>query len=158
MTKTPRRRPWRAWAALISIALVAPACGGSSPAGPSAPTPTPSPAPAPTTSAVVALTASNFADVVLSGRNVCMVEFFSPTCPHCQAMEPIIERLAADFRGRAVVGKLNVDTEPALVTEWGIRGWPTFVIAKGGRELSRQLGTTTYDELARMLNAALAAP
>jgi thioredoxin 1 len=87
-----------------------------------------------------------------------MFEFYSRTCTYCQAMEPIVERLAVDFSGRAVVGKVDVDTESALVSTWAIRGWPTFVVTKGGRETSRLLGATTYDELARMLNAALAAP
>ena len=154
MAENPVRRARRSWVALLSIVLMAPACGGGSPAGPS----TPSPTPAPATSAVVALTAANFSDVVVSSGKVCMFEFYSPTCTYCQAMEPIVERLAVDFSGRAVVGKVNVDTESALVSTWAIRGWPTFVVTKGGRETSRLLGATTYDELARMLNAALAAP
>ena len=65
------------------------------------------PAPAPGPGPVVALDASNF-DAVASADGVCLVEFFHPACSHCRNMEPVVERLATDFDGRAVVGKVDV--------------------------------------------------
>jgi thioredoxin 1 len=128
-------------------------CGGGS-ASPTTPTPPP-PASPPVSSAVVALDASNFDPVVTNGAGVCLVEFYHPSCSHCRAMEPVVERLAADFEGRAVVGKVDVATAPEIAAAWSVPGYPTFVVVKDGRELSRWLGATSYDRLAQMVQAAL---
>ena len=101
----------------------------------------------------MALNAGNFETTVASG--VSLVEFYHPTCSHCRAMEPVVEQLAADFQGRAVVGKVNVTTDQALTQTWGVRGYPTFIVVKNGQEHSQWLGETSYDRLARMIRAAL---
>jgi len=106
-------------------------------------------------SAVVTLDASNFDTVVANGTGVCLVEFYHPSCSHCRAMEPIVEELATDFEGRAVVGKIDVATEPEITAAWSVPGYPTFVVVKDGRELSRWLGEASYDQLAQMVRAAL---
>ncbi len=72
-------------------------------------------------------------------------------------MVPIVTRLAVDFSGRALVGTVNVSTEPALAQTYGVIYVPTFVFFKDGREVSRQVGTTSYDDLAAKLTA-LAGP
>ena len=73
-------------------------------------------------------------------------------------MVPIVTQLARDFDGRALVGTVDVNTETALTRAYGITVVPTFVFFKGGREVSRQSGVTTYDDLAGKLQALLAAP
>jgi thioredoxin 1 len=103
----------------------------------------------------VALGAANFDTTVATG--VSLVEFYHPTCSHCRAMEPVVEQLATDFRGQALVGKVNVTTDQALTRTWGVRGYPTFVVIEGGNEQSRLLGETSYARLAGMIRAALAA-
>lgn len=142
----------RAAAALLgSLSLIG--CGGGS----GSPTSSAPPAPAPPTgpSAVVALSATNFDTVVTNGEGVCLVEFFHPSCSHCQAMEPVVERLATDFEDLAVVGKVNVATEPGITNAWGVGGYPTFVVVRDGAEISRWVGETSYDHLAGMVRAAL---
>ncbi len=138
--------------ALVGGLLVA-ACGGGS--SPSSSSPPAGPGAA-ATSAVVALDARTFDDTVASG--VSLVEFFSPTCPHCRAMEPVVEQLATDFQGQAVVGKVDVTVSRALAQAWRVPGYPTFVVIKDGREHDRWLGETSYANLARMIRAALNAP
>jgi thioredoxin 1 len=143
---------WRAVAALLGgLSLIG--CGGGS----GSPTTSAPPAPAAPTgpSAVVVLDASNFDAVVTNGAGVCLVEFYHPSCSHCQAMEPLVERLAADYEGRAVVGKVDVTTEPGITAAWSVPGYPTFVVVRDGSELSRWLGETSYDHLAQMVQAAL---
>ncbi len=103
----------------------------------------------------MALDAGNFDTHVAHG--VSLVEFYHPTCSHCQAMEPVVEQLARDFRDQAVVGKVNVTTEQVLTQRWGVRGYPTFVVLRDGREDDRWLGETSYARLAGMIRAALAA-
>jgi thioredoxin-like negative regulator of GroEL len=70
-------------------------------------------------------------------------------------MEPVVERLATDFAGQAVVGKVNVTTDQTLAATWGVRAYPTFIVVKDGREHSQWLGETSYDQLAGMIRAAL---
>jgi thioredoxin 1 len=73
-------------------------------------------------------------------------------------MVPIVTRLAADFDGRAVVGSVDVNSQGALSRDYAIAFVPTFVFIKNGREVSRQTGTTTYDDLAGKLQALVNAP
>jgi thioredoxin 1 len=73
-------------------------------------------------------------------------------------MVPIVTRLASDFDGRALVGTVDVGAQPTLTRTYGVTGVPTFVFFKHGHEVSRQVGTTSYQDLAAKLNALLAAP
>ena len=73
-------------------------------------------------------------------------------------MVPIVTQLASDFDGRALVGTVDVNTQGSLTRTYGITSVPTFVFFKNGREVSRQSGTTTYEDLAGQLQALLAAP
>jgi thioredoxin 1 len=73
-------------------------------------------------------------------------------------MVPIVTRLAADFDGRALVGTVDVNTQSSLMRAYGVTLVPTFVFFKGGREVSRQTGVTTYEDLAARLQALVAAP
>jgi thioredoxin 1 len=71
-------------------------------------------------------------------------------------MGPIVSRLATDFEGRALVGMVDVNEEPALTRAYSVTATPTFVYFKGGREVARQVGQTTYEDLARRLQALVA--
>lgn len=146
----PRENRWPKGLALAAALLLA-ACGGGSPTS-SAPAATAPPA----NSDVVALSAANFEATVADG--VSLVEFYHPSCSHCRAMEPVVERLATDFVGQAVVGKVNVTTDQALTNAWGVRGYPTFIVLEDGRQHGTFLGETSYDQLAGMIRAALDAP
>ena len=73
-------------------------------------------------------------------------------------MVPIVTRLASDFDGRALVGEVNVLEQGGLARSYGVSATPTFVFFKGGREVGRQDGQTTYDDLASHLQALVASP
>jgi thioredoxin 1 len=112
---------------------------------------------APTTGAVVALTSANFDQQVLARSGATVVEFFRPTCPHCQAMAPLVERLATEYSARALVGQVNTEVDQALTARYQIGGVPTFVYFKNGHELSRSVGEQSYIALTASLDAAIAA-
>jgi thioredoxin 1 len=133
--------------ALLATLLVA-ACGG----GGARPTSSTPPAPGPA-SRVVILGAANFEALVLGSARPALVEFHLPTCPACLAMAPVVERLAADFEGRALVGTVEAGREGALVSAHRISAVPTFVFFRSGQEVSRQVGATTYEDLAGQLQA-----
>ena len=73
-------------------------------------------------------------------------------------MGPIVTRLATDFEARALVGQVNVLEQGALARSYGVSATPTFVYFKGGHEVSRQVGQTTYEDLAGKLQSLLVAP
>jgi thioredoxin 1 len=73
-------------------------------------------------------------------------------------MVPIVTQLAADFDGRALVGTVDVNVQATLTRTWSVTAVPTFVYFKGGREVGRQVGATTYEDLAGRLQALVAAP
>ena len=73
-------------------------------------------------------------------------------------MVPIVTQLASDFAGRALVGTVDVTLQMALSRAYGVESVPTFVFFKHGREVSRQVGTTSYEDLAAKLTALIAAP
>jgi len=148
-----RRATVPATAAVLAAGLLLPACGGGG-----SPTPTSAPAAPTGPSAVVVLGVGNFDELVLLADGVSLVDFYAPGCSHCTRMEPIVEQLAVDFVDRALVGKVNVQTDTPLMAAWNIPGWPTFVVVKDGTEFNRWVGETSYERLAGMLEAALQAP
>jgi thioredoxin 1 len=137
--------------ALLILALAV-GCGGSESPSSSSPPSNPTWASDPR---VVALSAGNFDNLVLSSTRPSMVEFYSTTCPHCQAMAPVVSRLAVDFEGRALVGGVNVAEEGALTQRHGVTAVPTFVFFRGGREVSRVVGETSYENLAAPLRSLI---
>jgi len=73
-------------------------------------------------------------------------------------MVPVVTQLASDFDGRALVGTADVNTQGSLTRAYGVTAVPTFVFFKNGREVSRQVGATTYEDLAGKLQALVASP
>lgn len=88
-----------------------------------------------------------YADVVKSG--VSMVEFYSPGCPHCKKMEPLIKSYESENPG-AKIFKFNVDGEKDFVMSKGVQSWPTFIIYKDGAEIFRFKGSMEYAKFERL--------
>jgi thioredoxin 1 len=105
----------------------------------------------------VVLDAARFETQVLGSSQPSLVEFWSPTCRACQSMVPIVERLAADFEGRALIGTVDVTREAALANGQRISAVPSFLFFKGGVEVSRLVGATSYEELAARLQPLVSA-
>jgi thioredoxin 1 len=106
-----------------------------------------------TPSAEVVLSAANFQDQVLKNPKPVMVDVFATWCRPCQEMAPIVEELAGEFQGRAVVGKLDGDQNDALAREYGVAAYPTFLFFKNGRIVDQVEGGTSKADLAGRLEA-----
>jgi thiol-disulfide isomerase/thioredoxin len=139
----------KAYLALLAAVLFG--CGGGG-GGPTAPSPTNGSDP----SAVAVLSTAEFQATVLQPGVVAMVEFFSPYCSHCRSMDPIIESVARDYVGRAIVAKLDGSADPTLLDTYEIIGYPTFVFFRDGVEVERLLGTQLQEILVSSLDSALA--
>lgn len=82
-----------------------------------------------------------------------LLEFGATWCGPCKRMEPIIARLEADFRGRAEVVRVDIDQQPDLARQYGVKEVPTVVIVRNGATVYRVTGVTPYETLAAKLKS-----
>ena len=100
-------------------------------------------------------TSANFDAEVLSSSMPVLVDFFAAWCGPCKMMAPAIEKLAEEYEGKAVVGKLDVDESMAIAGRYGIMNIPTLIIFKNGEIVSKFVGLQNKNELKKALDAAL---
>lgn len=101
----------------------------------------------------VDLTSANFESTVASG--VAMVDFWAPWCGPCRMVAPVIEELAAEFEGKAIVGKVNTDDEQDLAVKYGIRSIPAILFFKDGQVVDQVVGAAAKQTFEQKLNALL---
>ncbi|MGK7311193.1 MAG: thioredoxin [Candidatus Longimicrobiales bacterium M2_2A_002] len=80
-----------------------------------------------------------------------VVDFYADWCQPCKMMAPLLDQLASDMRGELLVAKLDTDSNPTMAVHYGIRGIPTLIVFRDGREWKRQTGVVPPDRLAEML-------
>jgi thioredoxin 1 len=103
---------------------------------------------------VTAVNESTFDSVVLASKQPVLVDFSATWCGPCKTMEPVLEELAADFKGKAIVVKIDVNQSPNLTKQYGATTIPCFIVFKNGKPVGRAEGVTSKSELADMLKAA----
>lgn len=80
-----------------------------------------------------------------------IVDFYADWCQPCKMMAPLLDQLASDMQGELIVAKLDTDSNPTMAVHYSIRGIPTLIVFKEGREWKRQTGVVPPDRLAEML-------
>ncbi|BDD06318.1 thioredoxin [Aureibacter tunicatorum] len=100
------------------------------------------------------ITDANFAEIINSDQPV-LVDFWAEWCGPCKMIGPIVEELAGEYEGKAVIGKVDVDTNPTVSAQFGIRSIPTLLVFKNGEVVDKQIGAVSKSILAGKLDAQL---
>ena len=101
----------------------------------------------------IEITDTNFNEVVLKSEKPVLVDFWAEWCGPCQTVGPIVEELSKEYEGKALIGKLNVDHNPDISKQFGIRSIPTLLIFKNGKVVDKQVGAVPKSVLAGKLDA-----
>ncbi len=97
----------------------------------------------------------NNIEELLSSEQPLMIDFWAEWCGPCRMIAPAVEELAAEYEGKVLVGKCNVDEEAEITERFKIRNIPTLIFLKGGEQVDKHVGAATKAQLAEKLNALL---
>ena len=101
------------------------------------------------------ITDNSFQDLVLKSDKPVLVDFWAVWCGPCRMLGPIIEEVASDFEGKAIVGKVDVDNNQKVSDDYGITNIPTVLIFKNGEVVDKIVGVASKEVIAEKLSAHL---
>jgi thioredoxin len=101
------------------------------------------------------LSEETFARTIDGAEVPVLVDFYADWCGPCKMMAPAVDEIASTYQGRALVAKLDTDRAQRTASSFNIRGIPTTIVFKNGKEVSRQSGAVPKPMLAKMLEEAL---
>jgi thioredoxin 1 len=102
------------------------------------------------------ITDANFEELVLKSDKPVLVDFWAEWCGPCRMVGPVVEEIAKEYSGRAVVGKVNVDTNPGISMKFGIRNIPALLFFNKGEIVDKQIGAVPKSVLAGKLDKQIA--
>ena len=94
-------------------------------------------------------------DSAVEQAPLAMVDFWADWCGPCKSLSPVIESLAEQYEGKALIGKVNVDEERELAIRFGVMSIPTVVFLKNGREFDRKVGVMPAEAFTQVLDKNL---
>lgn len=101
------------------------------------------------------LTDANFEELVIKSDKPAIVDLWAEWCGPCRMVGPVVEELSHEYEGRAVIGKLDVDSNPHITSKYGIRNIPTILFFKNGEVADKQVGAVPKSVLAAKLEKLL---
>ena len=101
------------------------------------------------------VTDASFETDVLQSSQPVLVDYWAQWCGPCRMVGPIVDEIATDYEGKAVVGKVNVDENPEISTRFGIRNIPTIIFLKGGEIKDKSVGIVPKNVLTEKMDALL---
>ena len=104
---------------------------------------------------ILTLTSSNFDDETKKACEPILVDFWAEWCGPCRIVAPVLEQIAVDYKGRARVGKVNVDEHSGIAARYGVQSIPTLLLFKQGKVVEQYIGATSKDVLIKLLDKHL---
>lgn len=101
------------------------------------------------------ITDNNFKETVLDSDKLSVIDFWAEWCGPCRAIGPVVEELAKEYEGKVNIGKVNVDNNPELSTNYGITSIPAILFIKGGKIVDKQIGAVPKNVLDKKIQAHL---
>ncbi len=101
------------------------------------------------------ITDANFEETVLKSDKPVLVDFWAEWCGPCRMLGPIIEELSSDYDGKAIIGKVDVDSNQQFAAQYGVRNIPTVLIFKDGELVNRQVGVSQKNVYSDYIDALL---
>ena len=101
---------------------------------------------------IVTVSDAEFESSVLQGDKPALIDFWAEWCQPCKMLAPTVEEIAGEYEGKVLVGKLNVDDNPATATKYGIRGIPTLLLFKGGQVVQQLVGVKSKAEIKKIID------
>ena len=101
---------------------------------------------------IVTVSDAEFESSVLQGDKPALIDFWAEWCQPCKMLAPTVEEIAGEYEGKVLVGKLNVDDNPATATKYGIRGIPTLLLFKGGQVVQQLIGVKSKAEIKKIID------
>ena len=93
-------------------------------------------------------------DVLKSDKPV-LVDYWAEWCGPCKMIAPVLEDMAKEYAGRLTVAKLDIDANPGITSQFGIRGIPTLILFKGGKPHAQKVGALSKSQLTAFVDSNL---
>lgn len=106
--------------------------------------------------AILEITDANFDQTVLKSDRPVMIDFWAAWCGPCRALAPIVDEVAKEYSDKIVVGKMDVDKNPATTQRFGVRSIPTLLVFKGGQVREQIVGYAAKERIEKALDNNLA--
>ena len=104
---------------------------------------------------IMVLTKDNFDELVTNSEKPVLVDFWASWCGPCRAVAPVLEELAEEYDGKAVIGKVNVDNEGDLSAKFRIMSIPTVMLFKGGQVADKVVGARPKSDFQKIIDKNL---
>jgi thioredoxin 1 len=102
---------------------------------------------------VIHFTDATFEQEVINDKGLVMVDFFATWCGPCKMLAPVVEKLAEEYKGKAKIGKMDVDENGQTGMKFGIQSIPTIIFFKGGKPVQQLVGFQSAEALKQQLDS-----